>query len=160
MSTRKWYGLAGVAAIALVGILAAGCGQQQAAGQASAAAKVTLPTAHLAMDVLPGFKLGPDGKLHDAFSPSTLTVAPGQKVELTVYNYDNMPHSFTSMALGVDQAFAPSPKNGQASVTVIDFTAPKKAGSYTFECIKPCDTPNGGWSMSQQGYMIGTLVVQ
>ena len=158
MLSRKWYALAGVATIALVGILAAGCGQQQAAGQASAA-MVTLPSAHLAMDVLPGFKLGPDGKLHDAFSPSTLTVAPGQKVELTIYNYDNMPHSFTSSALGVNSVFASSPKAGEASVTVVDFTAPKKPGSYTFQCIKPCDTPNGGWAMGQQGYMIGTLNV-
>ena len=161
MARRTTLGIASAIAIAIVALGAAGCGQQPASSAASAAAHITTsPTAYLAMDVLPGFKLGSDGKLHDAYSPSTLTVAPGQKVQLTVYNYDNMPHSFTSAALSVNATLGPSAKTGQPSTTVITFTAPKKPGDYTFQCIKPCDLPNGGWSMGHQGYMIGTLVIK
>ncbi len=161
MARRTTLGFASAIAIAIVALGAAGCGQQPASSAASAAARITTtPTAYLAMDVLPGFKLGSDSKLHDAYSPSTLTVAAGKKVQLTVYNYDNMPHSFTSAALGVNVTFAPSAKTGQASTTVIAFTAPKKPGHYTFQCIKPCDLPNGEWSMGQPGYMIGTLIVK
>lgn len=116
-------------------------------------------TVYLYMDILPGFKLGADGKLHDAFSPWQLKVPAGAQVVLTVYNWDDMGHSFTSKALGVDETFAPAPKAGKASVTVIKFTAPEKPGTYEFHCKIPCDLENDEWSMGQTGYMIGQIVV-
>ena len=117
--------------------------------------RIVLQTAHLTMNVMPGMKLAPDGKLHDAFSPSALTVAAGQKILLTVYNWDNMPHSFSSTPLHENVTLPPSLRNGQPSVTTIAFTAP----TATFECIIPCDIPNHGWSMAHVGYMIGTVNV-
>lgn len=117
-----------------------------------------MPTAYRVITILPGMKLGPDGKLHDAFSPATLRVTQGQQVDVTVYNYDNMKHSFTSSALGVNEQLNPSPKNGEPGVTHFTFVA-NRAGTFTFECVDPCDMSNGGWSMAHQGYMIGSVTV-
>jgi len=69
-----------------------------------------------------------------------------------------MKHSFTSSALGVNAQLSPSPKNGVPGVTHFAFVA-SKAGTFTFECVDPCDMSNGGWSMTHQGYMIGRVVV-
>lgn len=130
------------------------------AGRRREGSAAILPTVHLSMNVMPGMKLGPDGRLHDAFSPSTLSVSAGQKVILTVYNWDSMPHSFTSTALHVNVILPRSPRKGQPSVTTIPFVAPKAPGPVTFRCIIPCDTPNHGWSMSHAGYMIGAVNVE
>ncbi|MCL6597099.1 MAG: cupredoxin domain-containing protein [Firmicutes bacterium] len=126
MSTKKaalWATVVTAAfTLASGGLVAAGAHHGRSVHHRMAV--VQLPTAHLSLDVLPGFKLGPDGKRHDAFSPSTLTVAAGQRVVLTVYNWDNMQHSFTSASLHVNTVFAPSSKNGAPSITTITFTAP------------------------------------
>ena len=45
-------------------------------------------TVYLYLDILGGFKLGPDGKSHDAFSPWQMKVPAGDRVVLTIYNWD------------------------------------------------------------------------
>ncbi|QQE78318.1 hypothetical protein [Alicyclobacillus sp. SO9] len=118
----------------------------------------TQPTQDIALTVMPGGKLGSDGKLHDAFSPANFTVEKGIPVKLTIYNYDNMKHSITNSALGINFQAKPSTKKDQPGVKTFTFT-PKKDGSFTWNCVDPCDTPNGGWSMSHSGYMMGTIKV-
>src|SRR5579859_1076071 len=44
-------------------------------------------------------KRGSDGNWHDAFLPADFTVHAGDRVTVTVVNYDTMPHSFTSSSL-------------------------------------------------------------
>ena len=113
----------------------------------------------IALTVMPGGKLGPDGKLHDAFSPADITIEKGVPVHMTIYNYDNMKHSFTSGALGINFLANPSKKNGAAGVASYTFT-PKKEGNYSWQCIYPCDLPNKQWAMSHKGYMQGIIHVQ
>lgn len=73
-----------------------------------------------------------------AFSPTTLTVKPGQKV--TVRNLDATAHTLTS-----DQSGAFDTGTVQPGATA-SFTAPSKPGSYTFFC-------------GFHGSMTGTLTV-
>ncbi len=149
--------IAAVAVLALaVGIVTIRPGQLMASPVAIA--KVAqVPTVYLYLDILGGFKLGPDGKSHDAFSPWQMKVPAGAKVVLTIYNWDTMKHSFTSM--GVDVVTNPAPKEGKPSVTVVKFTAPQNPGTYKFFCRISCDLDNDQWSMSHTGYMIGQIVV-
>jgi len=114
---------------------------------------------HIYLTVTPGMKLGPDGKLHDAFSPANFTLVEGVPAKITIYNYDNMKHSVTSGALGINFLGKPSKKNGAAGVASYTFT-PKKDGNYSWQCIYPCDMPNKQWSMSHKGYMQGTIHVE
>ena len=60
-------------------------------------------------------KLGPDGLLHDAFTPCNFTAYAGQEVNLTVVNYDDGEHSFTSPTLGVNFVVLPSNETGVLS---------------------------------------------
>ena len=113
---------------------------------------------HIYLTVTPGMKLGPDGKLHDAFSPANFTLVEGVPAKITIYNYDNMKHSVTSSALGINFQANPSKKNGAPGVVTYSFT-PKKDGTFTWQCIDPCDMPNKQWSMSHKGYMEGTIKV-
>jgi plastocyanin len=71
------------------------------------------------------------------FSPMKTTVAPGTTV--TVTNKDGFDHTLTSKAGGFDTGDIPG---GQSKT----FTAPKKAGSYSYIC-------------TIHQYMTGTLVV-
>lgn len=113
---------------------------------------------HIYLTVTPGMKLGPDGKLHDAFSPANFTLVQGVPAEVTIYNYDNMKHSVTSPSLGINFEAVPSKKNGTPGVATYKFT-PKKVGTYNWQCIYPCDLPNKQWSMTHKGYMEGTIHV-
>ncbi|HKI56173.1 MAG TPA: hypothetical protein VJ957_07385 [Longimicrobiales bacterium] len=120
-------------------------------------------------------KPGPDGTDHDAFVPSDMVIQPGQKVTLTVINYDDGDHSitapeinlnlvakggtFTKDASGKETGFTPGK-------TVFTFTAPSKPGYYRWFCALPCDGPTH-WGMSkgfdgmgQDGYMAGYIVVR
>ena len=74
-----------------------------------------------------------------AFSPATLTVAPGAKV--TVTNEDSVTHTLTSTAS--PHAFDTGDIAAGATMT---FTAPSKAGSYSYIC-------------TIHTYMHGTLTV-
>lgn len=117
------------------------------------------PTQDVSLTVMPGGKLGSDGKKHDAFLPADFTLQKGVPVKLTIYNYDDMKHSITNSDLGLNIQANPSKKDGQAGVTTFTFT-PKKAGSFTWNCIDPCDNDNNQWAMSHAGYMTGTITVQ
>ncbi|HZD03562.1 MAG TPA: cupredoxin domain-containing protein [Longimicrobiales bacterium] len=98
-------------------------------------------------------KLAPDGERYDAFSMTEFTVRAGVPVTMTIYNYDDMPHSFTSPRLGVDHMVA-SGEEDAPSVTRFTFT-PTKAGTYWWYCATPCDE----WAMTHIGYMIGKITV-
>lgn len=119
-------------------------------------ASTTLTKQHIYLTVLPGGKLGPDGKKHDAFSPSDFTMVQGVPVTITIYNFDNMKHSVTSSDLGLNIQANPSKKDGDPGVTTVTFT-PSKAGDFKWQCVDPCDTDNNQWSMSHDGYMMGTI---
>jgi plastocyanin len=99
-------------------------------------------------------RLGPDGKWHDAFLPANFTVHPGDKVTVTVKNYDGGAHSFTSPSLGLN-AIIPAGSMSHPHQTTFTFTAPKKAGRYGWWCAMPCDP----WAMSHVGYMRGYVTV-
>jgi plastocyanin len=99
-------------------------------------------------------KRGPDGSWHDAFLPADFTVHAGSAVTVTVYNYDDMPHSFTSPSLGVDQTIPGGSISTPAKTTFI-FTAPSKPGGYQWWCALPCDP----WAMAHNGYMRGYVTV-
>lgn len=102
-------------------------------------------------------KLG-DGKWHDAYLPADFTVHAGARVMLTVYNYDNSPHSFIATSLSPTSVISETIPPGSASApskTAITFTAPAKAGAYAWWCSVPCDP----WSMAHSGYMRGVVTV-
>lgn len=108
--------------------------------------------------VEPGSKLGPDGKLHDAFINGDITITEGQPVTLHFLNYDGGTHTYTSSELGLNIKINGAAKKGQPMETTYTFT-PKKAGTYTWICADPCDGENGQWAMAQQGYMQGKITV-
>ena len=146
-------------------------------------ANTALPVKHVNLSIEADAKKGPDGKMHDAFFPNTnLSVRAGQRVRVTIYNYDDMPHSFTSPALpkgapipagqqqvqgtaqdikvmplpgvGVDRTILPG-SDKHPSKTVLTFTAPRNGGSYIWYCKLPCDD----WAMAHFGYMVGRVKV-
>jgi uncharacterized cupredoxin-like copper-binding protein len=148
-----------------------------------AAANMALPVKNVRLSIKADTKRGSDGKTHDAFFPTTnLSVKAGQRVRVTIYNYDDMPHSFTSPGLdkgapipageqqmqgtprdlkvmpapgvGVDK-MVPAGSDKGPSKTILTFTAPAKAGSYIWYCKVPCDA----WAMAHFGYMMGRVKV-
>lgn len=113
-----------------------------------------------------GGSLGPDGKTHDTVMPSNFTVQLGQTVELTFINYDEGPHTFTSLDLGVNSQYPGALGVGKPSVTHFQFVA-SKAGVFRWYCTLPCDMGQGGWAMTtgtdgqpgQLGFMGGYVTV-
>jgi plastocyanin len=99
-------------------------------------------------------KMGSDGNWHDAYLPADFSVKAGATVQVTVYNYDEMPHTFTSTALGTNVEIAPGSES-KPSKTTFTFHAPQKAGSYEWYCALPCDP----WSMTHFGFMKGHVTV-
>ena len=144
---------AGVLAVALV----AGPGTH-AAALAARQAPTALPAARVTMVVVPGVRLGPDKKLHDAFTPTDITAVAGQTIIVTVYNYDTGPHSFTAPALGLNVVIPSARQNGVPAVKSFSFTV-KKAGAYKWLCVMPCDDLAKGWAMRHENYMAGTVTI-
>jgi plastocyanin len=99
-------------------------------------------------------KKGSDGEWHDAYLPANFSVDPGQKVNVTVYNYDDAAHSFTSTTLGVNEVISGGSETKPHKAT-FSFTAPAKAGKYEWWCALPCDP----WAMEQKGFMRGEVTV-
>lgn len=64
-----------------------------------------------------------------AFDPSTITVAKGQKVKLTITSTD-APHTFTIDELGINVAV------GTGQTVTKEFTV-EKAGTFAFYCAVP-----------------------
>jgi FtsP/CotA-like multicopper oxidase with cupredoxin domain len=170
-----------LAALAVAAVVA-GCG-----GSGGSASTEEASVQHVSMQVLNGEMatekgyLAEDGLGHDTFmltglssadakNPavrSNLDVKVGDKVTVTVTNYDEGPHTFTSPQLGVNATVAPA-KNadkGIPSKTTFTFTV-KKAGKFRWYCALPCDAGQGGWAMTdekegdrdQVGYMAGYVV--
>jgi plastocyanin len=113
---------------------------------------------YVSMVVNPGYKLGPDGKMHDAFTPGNITVKAGEPVELTVYNFDDGTHTVTSSDLGLNLKVAGSTQKGTPAVSTVTFT-PNQAGTFKWFCADKCDGQNGQWAMSQDDFMMGSLNV-
>jgi len=111
-------------------------------------------------------KLGSDGLLHDAFTPCNFTVYAGQEVNLTIVNYDNGEHTFTSQTLNVNFVVPPSNVTGVPTVSNFQFNE-TTAGVYRWYCTVPCDNDAGGWAMTtgsdgqpdQVGFMAGFVTV-
>lgn len=99
-------------------------------------------------------KMGSDGNWHDAFLPADFSVKPGSVVRVTVYNYDEGEHSFTSPELGTNVTIAAG-SEAKAAVTTFTFRAPQKAGRFEWFCALPCDP----WAMSHNGFMRGYVSV-
>jgi uncharacterized cupredoxin-like copper-binding protein len=149
----------------------------------ASSANAALPAKDVTWKMKGDAKPGSDGKTHDAVLPSaSFSVKAGQTVRLTIYNYDDMPHSFTSPGLARGAAIPPMMQQMQGtaqdlkampmagmgvdkliaggsekapSKTVITFTAPSKAGIYIWYCRVPCDP----WAMAHDGYMRGHVTV-
>lgn len=99
-------------------------------------------------------KMGSDGNWHDAFLPADLSVRAGSMVRVTVYNYDDMEHSFTAPGLGTNATIAAG-SEAKPAKTTFTFRAPQKAGRYEWFCALPCDP----WAMSHDGFMRGYVSV-
>lgn len=137
-------------------------GQKPSTGTATASAASatklppmfdSTPTATVTLKVDPpplGGMYGSDGQVHDNFSPAYFAVPAGKTVHVTVYNYDDMWHTFTSPVLGVNVWI--NPGGDHPSKTTFSFTAPK-TGYYWWLCDIPCDS----YSMNSGGYMQGEI---
>lgn len=129
------------------------------APQATQTAKVTTPAqAEQSMTIIPGSKKGPDGKMHDAFTPADLTVVQGVPTKVTVYNYDDGAHDFVAKDLNLNVQINGSKKKGDPSITTFTITA-DKAGDFHWLCDVKCDGEANGWAMANDGYMAGTVHV-
>lgn len=117
------------------------------------------PAQHVSLVINPGYKLGSDGKLHDAYTPGNFTVSSESPVQLTVYNFDGGTHTFTSNDLGVNIKVAASKQQGSPQATTGTFT-PNKKGTFKWLCADPCDGQNGQWAMTHNDYMMGNVTVK
>lgn len=99
-------------------------------------------------------KMGPDGSWHDAFLPADFSIKTGAIARVTVYNYDDMPHTFTAPGLGVNVQIPGGSEDKPGTVT-FTINAPDRAGTYEWICALPCDP----WAMSHMGYMKGRVTV-
>jgi uncharacterized cupredoxin-like copper-binding protein len=99
-------------------------------------------------------KKGSDGKWHDAFLPASFAVRKGMTVKVTVYNYDDMPHSFNAPGLHLNQIILAGGEK-KASKTTFTFKA-TKAGKFAWHCDPSCDP----WAMKHVGFMKGFVTVR
>ncbi len=118
-----------------------------AAARVQPAAPAVAPAAAKTISLMvgPEWKLGPDGKKHDAFSKADFTVKVGQALLLKITNKDDVPHGINSPAAGVSIAAQP----GTHTYTLLV----KTAGKFQWFCPLPCDS----FSMSHDGYMMGYI---
>jgi plastocyanin len=114
---------------------------------------------YVSMVINPGYKLGSDSKLHDAFTPGDITVNAGSEVQLSVYNFDDGTHTVTAGDIGVNMQVAGAKVKGTPGVTTYTFT-PTKKGTFKWICADKCDGQNGQWAMTQDNYMNGHITVQ
>ncbi len=126
------------------------------AGAAHAAISGTTRVApeHVTLTARPAAQRGPDGKMHDVYTNTTIRATVGQQVIVTVYNYDNARHSFTAPALHINQIMPGTKHEGTPTRTTFTFTV-TRAGTYHWLCTMPCDD----WSMARNGFMAGTITI-
>ncbi|MCL4508328.1 MAG: cupredoxin domain-containing protein [Chloroflexi bacterium] len=142
-------GLVGTSAVALAAC--GGIAQSKASAGAANEQQVYLT-------VMGSIKMGPDGKMHDAFTPADFSVVQNRPVKVTVYSYDDAPHSITAPALKLNQVIAPRKTKGTPAVTTFTFT-PTQTGKFLWNCDLPCDGDANGWAMQNPGYMSGYITV-
>lgn len=132
--------------VAIVAVVALG-----AFAVSVATASPATRTVHRTMKIVgheEGIK-GSDGLKHDTTFGANFTVKVGEKVVVTVYNYDEGPHTITAagLKLNVSVPGAKDEEKGIPSKTVFTFT-PTKAGTFRWHCALPCDKGQGYWAMS------------
>jgi plastocyanin len=101
---------------------------------------------------------GSDGLRHDTTLGANFSVPQGAEVSVTVYNYDEGPHTITAPKLGLNVKI-PGAKNeekGIPSSTTFTFSA-TKAGKFLWFCALPCDAGQGFWDMKNPGSKIGFM---
>jgi uncharacterized cupredoxin-like copper-binding protein len=121
--------------------------QAQPAAVAAAAAPAAVET--LETKIAPGWKQGPDGKQHDAFTQTEFAVKVGETVHLRVDNTDEGEHSITAPQLGVNILIKP----GVHTYTFVVH----RAGRFQWFCLVPCDDDASGWAMRNSGFMSGYI---
>ncbi len=148
-------GLGALGALALLALALSACGSSSSpAGAATQSSEGAEDVKLVVKSDEQKAKKGPDGNWHDAFLPANFSVEAGDTVHVTVYNYDDMPHSFTAPEMDVNQKIAAGSEE-KPSKTTFTFTAPTKSGSYEWFCALPCDP----WAMQHFGYMKGHVTV-
>jgi plastocyanin len=91
-------------------------------------------------------------------------VLQGAEVTVTVYNYDEGPHTITAPKLGLNVTIpgARDEENGVPSKKTFTFTA-SKAGKFSWWCSLPCDAGQKFWDMKhptkKNGFMAGLITV-
>jgi plastocyanin len=107
---------------------------------------------------------GSDGLRHDTTLGANFSVPQGTKVTVTVYNYDEGPHTITAPKLGLNVTIpgAKDEENGVPSQKTFTFTA-SKAGEFSWWCSLPCDAGQKFWDMKnstkKNGFMAGLITV-
>ncbi len=134
--------------------LGAGALASVAAAHASAGEAARPAPAHITMVARPAARRGPDGQMHDVYTHTALKATVGQRVIVTVYNYDTARHSFVAPDLRLTHVMPGTTRAGVPTKTTFSFTA-TKAGTYQWLCAMPCDD----WSMAHASYMAGTITV-
>ena len=136
---------------------------------ASVATAKTSQTAYETM-IIVGHTLGQkgsDGLTHDSTYGANFSIERGQLVTVTVYNYDEGPHTITNKALGLNVTIpgAKDEVKGVPSKTIFSFTA-KKVGTFRWHCALPCDKGQGYWAMNvtkagmgRDSFMAGSITV-
>lgn len=151
-----------------VGVALAVAGALVVTGCGSGSSPKALSTATLSYKVVgPDAGLvGSDGNKHDTFyALSGTTVKVGQEVTVSVANYDDMPHSFTSPELGLNIMLPPGKGFDRPTITTFTFTA-TKTGKFRWFCAIPCDADTEGWAMNsgpngpgQDDFLAGYITV-
>jgi len=126
---------------------AAPAARQAAANAPAASTAVAAKT--IALKIIPTYKLGPDGKKHDAFTQTDFAVKAGEPLMLRIDNTDNAPHSITSPVAGVNIIAQPGVHTYKLLVA--------SAGRFLWTCMVPCDSDANGWAMQNPGYMSGYI---
>ncbi len=112
-------------------------------------------------------QMGTDGLRHDTTYGADFSVVKGQHVTVTVYNFDEGPHTITTKGLGLNVTIpgAKDEEKGVPSKTVFSFTA-KTVGKFRWYCSLPCDKGQGYWAMNptkagigRHGFMSGFITV-
>lgn len=114
-----------------------------------ATSKATAASSAVAVKIVGSYKKGPDGQMHDAFTVTNFNVKVGQPQTLKIDNTDDVPHSITSPAAGVNIVAQPGVHTYTLTVD--------KAGKFEWYCMLPCDGDAHGWAMQHPGYMSGYI---
>jgi heme/copper-type cytochrome/quinol oxidase subunit 2 len=109
----------------------------------------TAATKAVDLKIVGSYKVGPDGKKHDAFTKTEFAVKVGQPLKLRIDNTDDVPHSISSPVAGVNIIAQP----GVHTYTLLV----AKAGRFEWYCMLPCDSDANGWAMQNPGFMSGYI---